>query len=33
MKFYYFDLYARGEPIRMMLAKAGVEYEDIRVSG
>ena len=33
MKFYYFDLYARGEPIRMALHKAGVEYEDVRPTG
>ena len=33
MKFYYFGLYARGEPIRMALKKAGVEHEDIRLTG
>ena len=33
MKFYYFDLYARGEPIRMALSKAGVVYQDIRPTG
>ena len=33
MKFYYFDLYARGEPIRMALHKAGVAYEDVRPTG
>ena len=26
MKFYYFDCYAVGEPIRMALHKAGVQY-------
>ena len=33
MKIYYFDLYARAEPIRMMLTKAGIAYEDVRVTG
>ena len=32
MKFYYFPLYGRGEAIRMALWKAGVAYEDVRVS-
>ena len=31
MKVTYFDLYARAEPIRMMLWKAGVEFEDERL--
>ena len=31
MKFYYFPIYGRGEPIRMALWKAGVQYEDVRV--
>ena len=30
IKFYYFDCYAVGEPIRMALHKAGVRYQDIR---
>ena len=33
MKFYYFNLYGRGEPIRMALHKAGVAYEDVRPTG
>ena len=30
MKFYYFDCYALGEDVRMILHHAKVEYEDIR---
>ena len=33
MKFHYFDVYGRGEPIRMALWKAGVQFEDLRVTG
>ena len=33
IKVHYFDLYARAEPTRMMLSKAGVAFEDIRVTG
>ena len=32
MKLYYLNIYGRGEPIRMMLWKAGVQYEDIRIN-
>ena len=31
MKLYYFNFYARVEPIRMLLAHAKVDYEDVRV--
>ena len=33
LKLYYFDMYGRGEPVRMALWKAGVEFEDVRVTG
>jgi len=32
-KLYYFDVGGRGECIRMAMYKAGIRYEDIRVSG
>ena len=32
MKFIYFNVYGRGEAIRMALWKSGVECEDIRPS-
>ena len=32
MKFFYFGIYGRGEGIRMMLAHAHVQFEDVRLS-
>lgn len=32
-KLYYFNIRARAEPARMVLAQAGVEYEDVRMTG
>ena len=31
-KFYYFDLYVRGEPIRMCLNMAGADWDDVRIT-
>jgi hypothetical protein len=31
MKVYYFALYGKAEAIRMLLTKAGVEFEDVRL--
>ena len=33
MKVVYFDFFGKAEPIRMMLAKAGVSFEDERING
>lgn len=31
LKLVYFDLRARGEPIRLALAAGGVQWEDVRI--
>ena len=33
IKVYYFELYARAEPIRMALHRAGVPFENVRLTG
>ena len=33
IKLHYFDLFARAEPIRMMLGKKGIAFEDLRHTG
>lgn len=32
IKFVYFDLRARGEPVRLVLAAAGKQWNDVRIS-
>ena len=32
IKVHYFDIYGKAEPIRMLLLKAGVEFEDHRMT-
>ena len=33
MKLYYFHVYGKGEPIRLLLNHAGAEFEDVKVTG
>ena len=32
-KLFYFNSRGRGEPVRIILAQAGVKYEDVRFEG
>ncbi len=32
LKLYYFDIYARGEPIRLLLTHAKANWEDVRLN-
>ena len=33
IKLFYWDIYGRAEPIRILLSQAKAEYEDVRING